>query len=278
MRDSAPAKLNLCLYVGGVRSDGLHEIASIFEPLRLADRLDFSFGGTEDLVKCEGVDGVNLADRAIAALRANAWAHPPIQVRILKRIPVAGGLGGGSADAGAVLRYAQPLAAGTLSAIAEDLGADVTSQIDPRPLLVGGAGERIEAIQPPAAHGIVLIPQETGLSAAEVYAEHDRLGPGRSSTELEEIQDKLRAATVAGESPLAYKDLLINDLEPAAVSLRPEVSEALDALRQAGAPVAMVSGSGPTAMGLFSDRAAAERAHGRIRSAFPASLVTEPQE
>jgi 4-diphosphocytidyl-2-C-methyl-D-erythritol kinase len=278
VRDSAPAKLNLCLYVGGVRSDGLHEIASIFEPLRLADRIDFSFGGTEDLVKCEGVDGVNLAERAISALRANAWAHPPLQVRILKHIPVAAGLGGGSADAGAVLRYAQPLDAGTLAAIAAELGADVTSQIDPRPLLVGGAGERIEAIQPPGEHGIVLIPQETGLSAAEVYAEHDRLGPGRSTAELTEIQGKLRAATVAGESPLDYKDLLVNDLEPAAVSLRPSVSQALDALRQAGAPVAIVSGSGPTAVGLFPDRAAAERAHGRLRSAYPSSLVTEPQE
>jgi 4-diphosphocytidyl-2-C-methyl-D-erythritol kinase len=276
VRDSAPAKLNLCLYVGRTRSDGLHEVRSIFEPLKLADRIDFSFGVTEDTVTCEGVEGPNLAATAIAALRANAWAHPPLRVQILKRIPVAAGLGGGSADAGAVLRYAAPLDADTRAAIATELGADVTSQMDPRPLLVAGAGERIEEIQPPGEHGILLIPLEPGLSAAEVYAEHDRLGDGRSASELAEIEKKLRAATVAGESPLAYRDLLVNDLEPAALSLRPEISGSLDALRQAGAGAALVSGSGPTAVGIFSDRAGAERAFTRVRREYPQAIVTEP--
>jgi 4-diphosphocytidyl-2-C-methyl-D-erythritol kinase len=106
----------------------------------------------------------------------------------------------------------------------------------------------------------VLLPGGGGLSTAAVFAEADRLGLGRSSAELDELAERLRAAAGAGASPLDYPGLLVNDLEPAALSLRPEIGEALEALRTAGASVAILSGSGPTAVGLFPDLASAEAA------------------
>src|SRR5687767_3181287 len=169
----APAKLNLCLYVGEARSDGLHELRSIFCPLMLADRIEVH-SEEEDEVVCDGVEGPNLAATALAALRERGWEGPPLRIEIDKRIPVAAGLGGGSADAAAVLRLAQGQVPG-LEALAGELGADVTSQLEPRFALVGGAGERVEALPDPGEFAVVLIPFEEGLSTGAVYAEADRL-------------------------------------------------------------------------------------------------------
>jgi 4-diphosphocytidyl-2-C-methyl-D-erythritol kinase len=269
---NAPAKLNLCLYVGGRREDGLHELRSIYEPLALADRIEIRIGGEVDVVICEGVEGPNLATGALAALRAIGWAGAPVQVRIDKRIPVAGGLGGGSADAAAVLRLAEAMPRAGLEKVAASLGADVPSQLEPRALLVGGAGERLEPIPAPARHAIVLVPMAPGLTTADVYAEADRLGAARSDAEMKEIEQRLREATASGASPLSYAELLVNDLERAALSLRPEIAATLEALRAEGAAVAMVTGSGPTAFGLFADPEAAQHAAANI----PGSIATAP--
>ncbi|MGA6948673.1 MAG: hypothetical protein WBZ00_13070, partial [Solirubrobacterales bacterium] len=99
----APAKLNLCLYVGPKRDDGLHEIRSLFEPLELADELKLT-EAPEDEVVIEGIEGPDLTAKALAALREHGWDGPPLRIEVTKRVPVAAGLGGGSADAAAVLR------------------------------------------------------------------------------------------------------------------------------------------------------------------------------
>src|SRR6185436_16883169 len=112
----------------------------------------------------------------------------------------------------------------------------------------------------PAPHAVVLLPDGGGLGTAEVFAEADRLDLGRSAEELEEIAGRLRVAGGAGGSPLSYPDLLVNDLEPAALSLRPAISDALDVLRSAGAPHVLMTGSGPTAFGIFEDLASARAA------------------
>ncbi|HET8813509.1 MAG TPA: hypothetical protein VFM51_00960 [Solirubrobacterales bacterium] len=254
----APAKLNLCLYLGGRRGDGLHELCSLFEPLAIADLIEVS-PAERDEVLCPGVEGENLAARALALLRRQGWDREPLRVEIEKRVPVAAGLGGGSGDAAAILR----LAAGEvpdLTGLAAELGADVPSQLRPALALVRGAGERIEPLPDPAEHAAVLLPGGGGLSTAEVFAEADRLGLGREEAELEELAGRLREVAGAGASPLSYPDLLVNDLEPAALSLRPDIGEALEALRRASAPVAILSGSGPTAVGLFPDLTAATAA------------------
>jgi 4-diphosphocytidyl-2-C-methyl-D-erythritol kinase len=274
MRIHAPAKLNLCLFLGPAREDGLHELCSLFEPLALADSIEVA-EAERDEVLCSGVEGENLAARALAALRAHGWDGPPLRLEIGKRIPVAAGLGGGSADAAAVLRLAARCGAlgslsgpkaphGELGAIAAELGADVPSQLVPALSLVRGAGERVERLPEPAPHAAVLLPGGGGLSTAAVFAEADRLGLGRPQAELDALALGLREAAGAGTSPLDYADLLANDLEPAARSLRPEIGAALDALRAAGAPLALLTGSGPTAFGLFENLAAARDAATRL--------------
>jgi len=272
MRVEAPAKLNLCLYLGPRRADGLHELCSLFEPLALADALAVS-EAERDEVLCPGVEGENLAARALAALRERGWDGPPLRIEIEKRVPVAAGLGGGSADAAAVLRLARgafvvnsPTKAPSIdfAGLATELGADVPSQLDPGFALVRGAGERVEPLPAPASHAVVLLPGGGGLSTAEVFAEADRQGLGRTDAELEELAGRLRAAAGAGASPLEYAELLVNDLEPAARALRPEIGAALDALRAGGAAHAILSGSGPTAVGLYPAIAQAKSAAAEI--------------
>jgi 4-diphosphocytidyl-2-C-methyl-D-erythritol kinase len=258
LRLRAPAKLNLCLYLGPRRADDRHEIRSLFCPLTLADRIVVADADADHVV-CPGVEGPNLAEEALAALRARGWSGPPVRVEVEKRIPVAAGLGGGSADAAAVLRLARGEVDG-VAELAAELGADVPSQLDPAFALVGGAGEVVEPLPPPGEFAAVLVPAEDGLRTADVYAEADRLDLGRDLAELEMIAERLRAAAVAGASPLEYPELLVNDLARAALSLRPEIGLALEALREAGAAATLVTGSGPTACGLFEDIVAADRA------------------
>jgi 4-diphosphocytidyl-2-C-methyl-D-erythritol kinase len=262
LRISAPAKLNLCLYLGARRGDGLHELCSLFEPLALADRIEVGEGERDEVV-CPGVAGENLAASALAALREAGWHRQPLRIEIEKRIPVAAGLGGGSADAAAVLRLAMGEVA-DIEPIAAGLGADVPSQLTPALTLVQGAGERVVRLPEPTPHAVVLLPDGGGLSTAEVFAEADRLGLGRPAAELDELAAKLRTVAGAGATPLSYPDMLVNDLEPAAISLRPRIGEALELLRGAGAAQALLTGSGPTAYGLFADLGAAREAAERL--------------
>lgn len=272
----APAKLNLCLYLGPRRDDRLHELRSLFCPLALADRIVIGpASGADDEVVCEAVEGPNLAAAALAALRERGWSSPPVRVEIEKRIPVAAGLGGGSADAAAVLRLAGEI--DDLAGLAFGLGADVPSQLDPRPALVAGAGELLEPLPEPGELGVVLIEGQAGLDTAAVYREADALGLGREPAELERLGRELRTVAGAGAPPLAYGELLVNDLEPAALSLQPAIGEALDALREAGAARALVAGSGPTAVGLFEDVVAADAAAAALPPRYPDPIVTTPQ-
>jgi 4-diphosphocytidyl-2-C-methyl-D-erythritol kinase len=148
--------------------------------------------------------------------------------------------------------------------LAAEIGADVPSQLVPSLALVQGAGERVARLPDPVPHAAVLLPGGGGLGTADVFAEADRLGLGRGAAELEALAERLLTAAGAGASPLAYAGLLENDLEPAACSLRPEVGDALEALRAAGAPLAALSGSGPTAFGLFAELGAARAAAEQI--------------
>jgi len=264
--ERARAKLNLVLHVGGRRPDGLHELSSLFAALELHDIVKAERAEV-DAVVCSGVTGPNLAAAALSALRARARV-PPLQITIEKHIPVAAGLGGGSADAAAVLRAANriagdPLDANALRSLAAGVGADVPSQIEPRHALVTGAGERVEQVDlPPMA--FVLLPSPDGLATAEVYAEADRLAIPRSSL------DPATLRALAARPPAELAASIENDLERAAMSLRPELEAKRATLLEAGALAARVTGSGPTVFGVFADRGLAERAAGGI----PGALVT----
>jgi 4-diphosphocytidyl-2-C-methyl-D-erythritol kinase len=266
----APAKLNLCLYVGERRADGLHQICSLFQAVTLADLVTMELAPEDhDEVICPGVEGENLAAVALARFRERfGWHRPAVRVVIDKQIPVAAGLGGGSADAGAVLRLAtrgSGVAARVeeLQELAISIGADVPSQVEPGSHLVLGAGEVVERLPKTWHLAAVLLTSDDGLSSARVYDHHDRLthrhGHGRRR-QLEHDGGLLQEAVfTSGYDPLEFGSLLANDLEKAALDLHPEAGRALELLRQGGAKVAHLSGSGPTAFGLFEtqDHAAA---------------------
>ena len=142
---------------------------------------------------------------------------------------------------------------GYLAGIAATLGADVPSQIDPVTCLVEGVGQKLTTLPVAADHWIVLLPGGGGLSTAEVFAEADRIGIGRSQEELDEIAGRLWAVASNAVSPLAYPALLVNDLERPAISLRPEIGSAMQAMEEAGAGFVAMTGSGPTVFGIFAD-------------------------
>jgi 4-diphosphocytidyl-2-C-methyl-D-erythritol kinase len=270
LRELAYAKLNLVLHVGRPCEDGMHPICSLMASIDLADELTATPRESgADSVHCPGVAGDNLAARALAEFRSRAGGElPPLELRIDKRIPVAAGLGGGSADAAAALRIANELAGAPLSAaellrLAADLGSDVPSQLDPGHALVQGIGERVDPLELPALSA-VLLPDPDGLSTAAVYGELDRIGGTREQLDPEPLR------SMAASAPADLAAGLANDLQAAALSLRPSLAAKLDSLRSVGALGAVVSGSGPTCFGLFDDPAAANEAAASI----PGALMT----
>lgn len=278
LRAPAPAKINLGLFVGGVRADGRHELVSAMQSISLADELTLEWAHEEvvgpgvegdrganadahgDELVCAGVAGppqANLAARALAAFRAaTGWDAPALRLTVDKRIPVAAGLGGGSADAAAALRLAAA-ASGLgderlLRELAAQLGADVPAQVTPGRWLASGVGERLQALADPVGSlGVLVLPVAARLSTAAVYAELDRTGELREHAWLAERERALRTALELAAPLPARRELLHNDLQAAAVALCPRVGEALEQAREVGAEVALVSGSGPTVLGLF---------------------------
>jgi 4-diphosphocytidyl-2-C-methyl-D-erythritol kinase len=280
----APGKVNLCLRLGEPRSDGLHELVSAVQAVSLADELTLEPGsGPGDEVVCPEVEGDNLAAAALAAFReASGWDAPPQRLRIVKRIPVAGGMGGGSSDAAAALRLAAQAAGRRddhqlLERIAPQLGADVPALLRPGLRLVTGAGEHVSDLPALERFWIVALPLREPLATGDVYAEADRLGLPRPAAELDAAARELETALGSGgRLPL---EVLHNDLEPAARSLCPAIDDALAALGKAGAEAALVSGSGPTTFGVFrawKDRIAGVAASLAMDGRFADALVAYP--
>jgi 4-diphosphocytidyl-2-C-methyl-D-erythritol kinase len=258
----APGKVNLCLFLGPVREDGRHEVATLIESVSMADELELvaSAGGGDEVVS-PGVSGPNIVSAALTGLRVRGWDAPPVRVTIDKRIPVAAGMGGGSADAAAVLRMA-PLVARTglpeaaLADLAAELGTDVPSALEPGLALGTGAGELIERRRPLAPHAFVIVPQACFLSTADVYREADRLCLPRDAVDF---SSSAKALSLSPGGRLA-PELIVNDLAVAAIGLCPPLADALRAVSEAGADDALVCGSGPTVAGLFWGEDGSERA------------------
>jgi 4-diphosphocytidyl-2-C-methyl-D-erythritol kinase len=288
----APAKINLGLFVGPTRADSRHELVTVVQPISLADKVTLEAapaGALADEVVCPGVEGENLAARAIALFRgATGWDGAWVRLTIDKRIPVAAGMGGGSADAGAALRLLRA-ASGLrdeelLSALAAELGADVPALLAPARTLASGAGELLEALPDPVSPvGVLVLAQERGLSTAEVYAQADRGSADRGAADrsqgvrdvrdLRERREELRTTLALG-SPLPANMLLVNDLQRASQSLSPAIAPSLVQAEEAGAEQAFVSGSGPTVVGLFARANGPERA--RRAAAALAGRVPAP--
>lgn len=244
MIERAPAKVNLCLFLGPRRADGRHQLVTVFDSISLFDELEIAEGSADEVV-CDDVGGPNLVTDALAGLRAAGWSAPPVRVVIRKRIPVAAGMAGGSADAAAMLRHAPrlaPVGDEVLARIAVSLGADVPAQLRPGPRLGTGVGEILAPLGKLEPYGVLVLPAPFELATRDVYREADRLGLARSSAELAEL---------AAELAVRLPERLVNELEPAALSLAPAIGGALAAARDAGAEDAIVCGSGPTVIGVF---------------------------
>jgi 4-diphosphocytidyl-2-C-methyl-D-erythritol kinase len=250
--ERAPAKINVCLFLGPQRPDGRHELVTIFQPVDIKDSVTLAHSNSDEIV-CPGVDGENIAAAAVAAFKSETRFDEPVRISIRKRIPIAGGMAGGSADAAATLRLlARRSGIKTdLHAIADRLGADVPAQIEPARYLATGSGEALERLEPVKPYGVLVLPGPEPLSTGAVFQQAAEMGLQRSPEDL-----AARLAEVREALPDLPAALAVNDLEPAALALMPEIGERMEQARAAGADHVMLSGSGPTVLGLFRDAGA----------------------
>ncbi|MGV9356507.1 4-(cytidine 5'-diphospho)-2-C-methyl-D-erythritol kinase [Streptomyces misionensis] len=269
-----PAKVNVQLAVGAARPDGFHDLANVFLAVGLYDEVTVT-PADELRVSCAGpdaaqvpLDRTNLAARAALALAARRGIEPNVHVHIAKDIPVAGGMAGGSADgAGALLACDALWGTGASRAelldICAELGSDVPFSLVGGAALGIGRGERLTALEVGGTFHWVFAMAERGLSTPAVFREFDRLAEGRAVPEPVASQDLLDALAKGDADALAAA--VSNDLQPAALSLFPELAGTLAAGRAAGSLAALVSGSGPTTAFLTRDAEAAERVAGALR-------------
>jgi len=269
----APAKVNLQLSVGPARGDGYHALVTVYHAVSLfdevtvlpSDQMAVAVTG-EDAAQVPG-DKSNLAWRAASALaRAAGLRGAAVRIEISKRIPVAAGLAGGSADAAATLvacneLWRTGLSAGELGELAGGLGSDVPFALVGGTAVGRGRGEQLTPALATGTYHWALAFGQVGLSTAQVYATCDRLRAARTvagdqakpATEPE-LSHPLMTALRSGD-PARVGPLLANDLQPATLSLQPDLRRALAAGREHGALGAIVSGSGPTCAFLAKDAA-----------------------
>ena len=277
--------MNLGLRITGRRPDGFHELESLFVPLDLCDRLELELrdaGGVELTVAGEAPDdATNLAWRAVAEFLQEPGSQGGVAIRLEKRIPSPAGLGGGSSDAGAALRGMAALQPGAVPAarlaeLALGLGADVPFFLDPRPALVEGIGERIQPVAGVPELWLALAHPGKPLATPEVFAGFDAAansltgsGPRSTIRRLLALRGRdARTEVLDGLDAAGWRELLVNDLEPTAIRLCPEVAEMREEFEATPAWAVGMSGSGPTVYGIFRNpedaRGAADRIAGRI--------------
>lgn len=257
-----PAKVNLELLVGPLRDDGYHSLSTVYQAVSLHDDVTVS---VDDEWRCSiagpyvdvvPTDSSNLALRAARLLADEIGIDTPVHVSIAKSIPVAGGMAGGSADAAATLvacdrLWSLGLSNEELEEYAAELGSDVPFLITGGTAMGSGRGERLAPVLARGSYQWVFAISDIGLSTPEVYAECDRL---RGSTPVPDPvpNSELMIALRSGD-PHVLAPQLTNDLQEAAISLRPELGELLAGGMEMGALGGIVSGSGPTVAFLVED-------------------------
>ncbi|GAA4699215.1 4-(cytidine 5'-diphospho)-2-C-methyl-D-erythritol kinase [Nocardioides conyzicola] len=281
----APAKINLHLGVGAPRDDGFHPLTSVYQAVGVYDDLtvDDADGWSVDVSVSDWMDrshvplaGDNIVDRAAALLAAHHGLAISGDVHIDKAIPVAGGMAGGSADAAAALVALDRLwGANTtdddLLALAAQLGSDVPFALLGGTALGTGRGEVVEPVADAGTWWWVLVPSPIGLSTPEIYRHFDRLFPDAPA--VPPVPEALLAALAAGD-PYALASALHNDLQAAALDLRPDLQLLIDAGEAAGALRGVVTGSGPTCVFLTESADDARETAAELRAAYDVVLVT----
>jgi 4-diphosphocytidyl-2-C-methyl-D-erythritol kinase len=273
----ARAKVNLTLAIRGRRPDGYHELESLVLFGDFGDRLSYEAGGERLRLEtggpfaeaCSGFAASNLVLAAAEAFAAETGHEPRGTFRLIKTIPIAAGLGGGSADAAAAFRilarvYRTPPVLAALIPAARTIGADVPVCLASRPALMTGIGEVLHPLPPVEPVPAVLVNPLQPLATRDVFRELD----------APPLATAPRAAALAGLSApgalLACARERGNDLEAPARRLLPVIGDILDALAQApGARLARLSGSGPTCFALFDNHTAAQAAAANLACAHP---------
>ncbi len=265
----APAKVNLRLAVGGRREDGYHELANIFlavscfdeVTLTPAEELRVTVSGAQ--VDQIPADESNLAAQAVMLLAKRSGVDPDVHVHIHKRIPVQGGMAGGSADAAGALvgcnaLWNLGLSHTDLMSLAAELGSDVPFSVLGGAALGVGRGERLTSLTTGGTSHWVFAMAEFGLSTPEVFAAQERLRRenglpwAANLMPSPEASDQLIDALARGDA-VDLATLLSNDLEPVVTSMRPELARTLETGRNAGALAGMLCGTGATVAFLVSD-------------------------
>lgn len=257
--EAAPAKINLALHVTGRRADGYHLLDSIVAFAATGDRLRVTQAAAPVLRVTGPFANAVPTGAENLCLRAAALAGVAAEIRLEKHLPVASGIGGGSADAAAVLR-ALARQGVPLPDAPERLGADVPVCLAGRPARMRGVGERLDPLPTLPGLAMVLVNPGLPLSTPAVFAR------------LEQRENPPLPDLPAGLDPAAFIAWLRgcrNDLEAPAITLAPQIAEVLDALRAQGARLARMSGSGATCFGLFARPADAEAAATALAQARP---------
>lgn len=265
----APAKVNLRLVVLAREESGYHALETLFCAIGLSDSIEIRRGEPGIRLEVEGGIETGPAERNLAVLAAERFyretgEEPGIGIRLLKRIPSEGGLGGGSSDAAAVLvalnaLHGEPLPRAALLQAAVELGADVPFFLCGSPLaLAWGRGERLLALPPLAERPVLVAHPGTGVSTAEAFRAlaARRLGewrPVSSAVDAEALSSWERVAPMA-----------VNDFEPGVADRVPMLREALRAMKAFDAGVAMLSGSGSSVFGVFASDEARDEAAARV--------------
>ena len=283
--ESGPAKLNLGLRVLSQRQDGFHELIGLFQTVSLADRLRMQPSPRLE-VTCSD-PGVPSGPRNLAYKAADLYLREaggsPWRVRIEKAIPAAAGLGGGSADAAAVLRVldrasSRPVGARALARMAERLGSDVPFALTGGTALVEGRGERLSPLRWGSEEvWYVLVCPPVAVDTGWAYAELDRQRRARpvSLSESEPYRTFMEQARGGLVDAWRLWSVLHNDFQSVVERAKPIVARASQLLAATGPLARSMSGSGATVYGIYDDRTAADRAATRVREAgFPVFLCT----
>jgi 4-diphosphocytidyl-2-C-methyl-D-erythritol kinase len=273
----ARAKINLTLDILGKRPDGYHEVEMVMQSVELHDYLEFCPADRDISLKVEGSDlspgPDNLVCRAAELIRRHGKIRTGVQIRLVKEIPVAAGLGGGSSDAAAALRvlnelWETGLSLSELMSLGEQLGSDVPFCLMGGTALARGKGEQLIQLPPCPRLGLVLVKPRFGVSTASVYQTYTPL------CTVKRPDNQAMVAAIRNRDIIGIADNLANALEAVTIRMHPEIEEIKTKLAAAGALGVLMSGSGPTVFGLAEDMESARAIAGRYKRDDEMVLVT----
>jgi len=267
MKILSPAKINLFLQVRGKRSDGYHELVTLMSCISLYDVMIFDFETAGISVRCDSPEvpdnegnlafkAANLFYDSLSAISGNTMGSGGVSIFIEKHIPVAAGLGGGSSNAGRTLLHlnqyhGNPFSAVEMNRMGLALGADVPFFLQQKPALATGIGERLEIYSGLQTLPMVLVCPDISVSTAAVYKKLN-LGLTKCGKKLKKFFSDTLAFDV--------HQYMCNDLETVTISEYPVISDIKRKLMQLGADAALMTGSGPTVFGIYSNSRKARRA------------------